>query len=400
MQDAVEELADRGLNIPAPHHVYVGPEVSCAQIADDVTLHPGCRITGSTTSIGPGCVLGAEGPVTVDGCQLGSGVALKGGFFSGSVFLDGVNVGSGAHVRAGTLLEEEANAAHAVGFKQTIFLPFVTAGSLINLCDCLMAGGTDRKHHSEVGSSYIHFNFTPQGDKATASLIGDVPHGVMLNQSPIFLGGQGGLVGPVQIAFGTVIAAGCVHRQDVLDPDRLIMSAPNRPIDQPYDLATYSRMATRIVKNLRYLGNLMALKAWYLHVRKSFMTRDPFSLACFNGAVDALELVIDERIQRLGQLAGKAEVSIVRLREIDGSAEEISAQQAFAHGWCGMEIQLQQLHKQLVSSVPPLVLSQALAEVPSTYIQTIRQLGEDARCAGTAWLQDIVQASVDCWSHH
>lgn len=54
-----------------------------------------------------------------------------------------------------------------------------------------MAGGTSRKDHSEVGSSYIHFNFTPDGDKTTPSLIGDVPRGEMLNQTPIFLGRQG-----------------------------------------------------------------------------------------------------------------------------------------------------------------------------------------------------------------
>ena len=125
-------------------------------------------------------------------------------------------MGSAAHVRPGTLLEEEAGGAHAVGLKQTIFLSFVTAGSLINFCDGLMAGGTSRKNHSEIGSSYIHFNFTPHQDKATPSLIGDVPRGVMLDQPPIFLGGQGGLVGPVRIAYGTVIPAGTICRQDIL----------------------------------------------------------------------------------------------------------------------------------------------------------------------------------------
>ena len=107
-------------------------------------------------------------------------------------------MGPGAQVREGCLLEEEANGAHCVGLKQTILFPFVTLGSLINFCDCLMAGGTSRKDHSEVGSSYIHFNFTPDGDKTTASLFGDVPRGVMLDQPPIFLGGQGGAVGPVR----------------------------------------------------------------------------------------------------------------------------------------------------------------------------------------------------------
>lgn len=77
-------------------------------------------------------------------------------------------MGSGAHVRGGTILEEEANGAHTVGLKQTILMPFVTLGSLINFCDVLLAGGTSRTNHSEVGSSYIHFNFTPDGDKTTA----------------------------------------------------------------------------------------------------------------------------------------------------------------------------------------------------------------------------------------
>jgi len=84
-----------------------------------------------------------------------------------------------AEVREGCLLEEEANGAHTVGLKQTILFPFVTLGSIVNFCDILMAGGTDRRNHSEVGSSYIHFNYTPNQDKATASLIGDVAYGVM-----------------------------------------------------------------------------------------------------------------------------------------------------------------------------------------------------------------------------
>jgi len=116
-------------------------------------------------------------------------------------------MGSGSHVRDGTILEEQASVAHTVALKQTILFPFVTLGSLINFCDCFMSGGTDRKNHSEVGSSYIHFNFTPNQDKATASLIGDVPNGVMLNKNPIFLGGQGGLIGPCRLTFGTIIAA-------------------------------------------------------------------------------------------------------------------------------------------------------------------------------------------------
>ena len=168
--------------------------------------------------------LGAEGPVTVDDCRLGPAVELKGGSFKKSVFLEKANMGLGAQVREACLLEEEANGAHCVGLKQTILFPFVTLGSLVNLCDCLMAGGTSRKDHSEVGSSYIHFNFTPDGDKTTPSLFGDVPRGVMLDQPAIFLGGQGGAVGPLRVGFGTVVAAGSVLRRDVLADGKLVAS--------------------------------------------------------------------------------------------------------------------------------------------------------------------------------
>jgi bifunctional N-acetylglucosamine-1-phosphate-uridyltransferase/glucosamine-1-phosphate-acetyltransferase GlmU-like protein len=173
----VDELLGRGVKIAAPGSVEIGDEVDPARMAPGVVIHAGCKVFGAATHIGPGCVLGREAPATVEDCQLGEKVELKGGYFSGAVFLDGAAMGSGAQVRAGTILEEGAEMAHTVGLKQTIFLPFVVGGSLINFCDALMAGGRSRKDHSEIGSSFIHFNYTPHGDKATASLFGDVPRG-------------------------------------------------------------------------------------------------------------------------------------------------------------------------------------------------------------------------------
>ncbi|PKN06489.1 MAG: UDP-N-acetylglucosamine pyrophosphorylase, partial [Deltaproteobacteria bacterium HGW-Deltaproteobacteria-7] len=178
--DAIAQLLDKGLDIPNPLTLDIGPEVDLDRISGDVTLYPGCRISGAKTAIAPGVKLGAEGPVVIDDCRLGPDVQLKGGSFQRSVFLQKANMGPSAQIREACLLEEEANGAHCVGLKQTILFPFVTLGSLVNLCDCLMAGGLSRKDHSEVGSSYIHFNFTPDGDKTTPSLFGDVPRGVML----------------------------------------------------------------------------------------------------------------------------------------------------------------------------------------------------------------------------
>ena len=169
--------------MPVPFSVEIGDEVDPGRIAEGVVLHGGTRIRGPKTLISAGVKLGQESPVTLEDCQLGPGVELKGGFFRQSVFLEKAGMASGAHVREGCLIEEEASGGHSVGLRQTILFPFVTLGSLINFCDCLMAGGTSRRDHSEVGSSYIHFNYTPNQDKATFSILGDVSRGVMLRIS-------------------------------------------------------------------------------------------------------------------------------------------------------------------------------------------------------------------------
>jgi len=193
----VAALLRKGVSIPNPHSVFIADDVELERISKDgVVIHAGSKIMGPSSLILHGAIVGSEGPVTIDSCQIGPQVRLKSGHFNNSVFLKKASIGLGAHVRDGTILEEEASGAHTVGLKQTILFPFVTLGSLINFCDCCMTGGTSRKDHSEVGSSFIHFNYTPNQDKATPSLLGDVPHGVMPNQRPIFLGGQGGLVGP------------------------------------------------------------------------------------------------------------------------------------------------------------------------------------------------------------
>ena len=202
--------------------------------------------------------------------------------------------------------EEEASIAHTVGLKQTILFPYVTLGSLINFCDCLMAGGTDSKNHSEVGSSFIHFNFTANQDKATASLMGDVPHGVMLNQPPIFLGGQGGLVGPSRIAFGTVLAAGSICRKDQLKPNLLIFEGTAGRGSMPYKTGSFRNIKRVLNNNLYYIGNLISLWHWYLHVRSLFIGVDyPQPLA--EGAQRILTDAITERFHQLNRLAEKIE---------------------------------------------------------------------------------------------
>lgn len=400
----VKSLLQRGVRIPLPDTVYVDESVIPERIAAGVVLHPGTRLSGDTLSIGPGCEIGSETPATLDDCQLAHNVLVKGGYLHGAVLLDGVEVGSGAHIRPGTLLEEKASAAHNVGLKQTILLSYVTAGSLINFCDCLMAGGTSRKRHSEIGSSYIHFNFTPHGDKATPSLLGDVARGVLLNQLPIFLGGQGGLVGPVRVEYGVVIAAGAIQRKDALRAGHLYGGdgvPDTKP--RPYSTAYYGGIDRLVRNNIIYMGNIQALQVWYRHARSRFMRACPFREACRIGALNQLDVVLQERIRRMQKLVESLPASIEALEaqanESDHKKQWIVQQQRWMDAW-------EEIRDRMKRPVPAdvgadqrdrfLTIWSGLDE--DKHLDAIHALPDEGKQAATAWLQAIVDNAAKDWS--
>jgi hypothetical protein len=396
VSDKVRRLLDQGVVVHSPGTVHVDDDLDPERIAPGVIVHAGCRLRGAGTSIGSGSVIGEEAPATVDDCQLGRGVSLKGGYFSGSTFLDGSSVGSCAHVRPGTLLEEGASAAHSVGFKQTILLPFVTAGSLINLCDCLVSGGTGRADHSEVGSSYIHFNFTPHQDKATASLLGDVPHGVMLDRPPIFLGGQGGLVGPARLAFGTVVAAGVICRRDILEENRLFTGrAAGEGGTRSYSNGIYAGVDRLVANNLHYLGNIRALQAWYRVARKPLMTGLACQEACHAGAMARLALIFEERVTRLGEVVERMAAALAQAEagaRPSLEASVVRSYREFMDSWPAIENRVRAVVPDAVGARERETFLAEWQEVPSLipYPDAVASLAPAGRKAGSAWLQAVV----------
>jgi UDP-N-acetylglucosamine/UDP-N-acetylgalactosamine diphosphorylase len=314
--------------------------------------------------------------MTIQNCQLGAGVQLAGGFAEGAVFLDGASMASGAHIRPGTILEEQANGAHTVGLKQTILFPFVTLGSLINFCDLLMAGGTSRHDHSEVGSSYIHFNFTPDGDKTTASLFGDVPRGVLLDQPPIFLGGQGGAVGPVVTGFGTVVGAGSVLRDDVSEDGRLVLPPSPEEVYRPVAPASYRQLSRIIAKNVTYLANLSALESWYRQIRRLFFTHLEFGPLVLAGALVNLTDIRAERIKRLRVLAGHLQPSDEGRAQLIERIEDVAEALAVVDGPAPADL---------------VRLCGAAAGNGRRYLDIIGELDAEQRIAATEWLSGIVE---------
>jgi len=391
----VNALIEKGVKITNPSSVEIGEGVNINLISsEDVTIHSGCKIFGNKTLIMSGVTLGSRSPVTIKNCQLGRNVELKGGYFEGSTFLDSVDMGDGAEVREGCLLEEKANGAHTVGLKQTILFPFVTLGSIVNFCDILMAGGTNRTNHSEVGSSYIHFNYTPNQDKATASLIGDVANGVMLNQRPIFLGGQGGLVGPSQIGYSTTIAAGVIYRGDCPQGHRLLMGKEPQKEDMDFYPGLYWSVKRRVINCIEYLANIIALKQWYLIVRSKFFQGSDMEKLLYEGALEKLEIIFNERIKRFKQLASKMEKSIKLYKSIKGnevSNELINQKRELFENIQEIE---EGFNECLSYSGDEKMKDEFLNNIDATskdYISEIQNLSKEIKKVGTSWLLSIVE---------
>jgi hypothetical protein len=359
MDRRLRELTRRGVRVVDLRQTWVDDSVELDRVRPGATLHPGTRLQGARCWVGEGAQVGTEGPATLVDAVLDANTAVASGFVSGAVLLRGASLGANAHVRPGTLLEEEASTAHAVGLKQTILLSFVTLGSLINFCDCLMAGGSSRRDHSEVGSGYIHFNFTPwgeRGDKATPSLVGDVPRGVFLRERRIFLGGTGGLVGPASVGFGAIAAAGQVWRGEL--PENELRLEPARRIERELVPGQTDRVRPRADKNVAYVGQLEALRNWYHQVRLARADADQKPV--IEAAISNLETCLAERKKQLNRF----------LEERGARSMDLA-----------------------VAELPPCPI--AIDGGPRDHVEWVRSLDDAAVAAGTEWLQHVVERVVE-----
>lgn len=380
--EKVRRLMERGVRIQHPLSVDIGIEVNIDLISNDgVVIYPGCRIYGSKTVISRGAKIGTEGPVTIIDCRIGPYVELKGGFFHNSVFLRKSIAGYGSHVREGCIFEEEASVAHCCGLKQTILFPFVTLGSLINFCDCLMAGGTGRRDHSEVGSSYVHFNFTPHGDKATASIFGDVPRGVMLREPPIFLGGQGGAVGPVRVGFGNVIAAGSIIRNDYLEENKLIIGKAHKGKIVDFKRNSYPDIRRILANNAIYLANLKALEEWYRNIRKHFLEKEEFGIQMYNGLLEMVELALKERIRRLRELTDKIAGEKMGEKELKEGIQRLEESFSMRDEIKNINGVRERFKKEIFVQI----------DKDLEYVEAIKSLPDEVANLGTEWLYGVVE---------
>ncbi len=301
----VARLAERGVRVWGPERVYIGPDVCLERIRPGAELM-NAMITGGATFIGARAQIGVSGLARIHESQIGSAAVVGAGIYEHCVLLGGASTRGFAELRFGTVLEEEAATAHNVGLKNTLLTVGVVAGSCINYCDVLVSGGSSRSDHSEIGSGAMHFNFDPRGDKF-GSLLGDAT-GCLLRSRRIFVGGNSGIVAPVHVHFGAVIAAGAMIRKEVAANE---LSA-GEPLQQSaaYDLEQYGDVSRKFCTTARLIGNLRAVGAWYRLLRLPFADSEEKIL--YAAAERELDRHRRHRAQQLASVIDKLERSLAK----------------------------------------------------------------------------------------
>ena len=380
-RERVARLIEHGVDAWGPERVYVAADVLLDNIEPGTVLI-NAALSGSQLRIGRGSRIGVSGHARVADCQIGRDVELGAGSYENATLLDGARVRGFAELREGTLLEEQAEAAHSVAFKNTILTATVVTGSLINYCDILMSGGMSRDDHSEVGSGVIHFNFDPRGDK-WSSLIGDV-RGVLLRSAPVFVGGHCGLVGPLHVDFGAVVAAGSIVRKDV-GPDCVQFESAETQRTDGFDREIYMGLKRKFLATAKLVGNLHAPDAWYEHVRMQFA--EDRQKALHVAAREQIRRHIAERAKRIDKIIGKLERSIAKSSASGGGVA------ARFQGEHRLLLKSREQIAEIITSKPEgppppegFVRDYEQARQGAEHVDAIRQVGGEAASGAADWL--------------
>jgi len=416
-QKDLNNLLEKGVHIPDLNLVNITRDVKLENIAPGSTIYPFVRITGSKTQIHSGARIGLRGPVilensfigkntvigslgqvtlidTVVGPKsfLGAGVAEQAVFLGKETIINNFTTGYGFRVRKGSLYEEDASSAQHTDTKMTILFPWTTLGSDINFCDSLLAGGTGPElgSFSEVGSGTIHFNYSIRGDKATASLFGDVLKGVFLDQERLFIGGKNSLLGPIKADFGAMTAAGARIKGKLTKGLNYGHSLPKGTVD--YDARIFLGASVIVKNQVNVLAELTALANWYKQVRINCVAQIPEQKFLYNSGLRMVEFNYQERLRQLNRYVDSLEKSVRILETMRTSKKEISEQKVLLSRWTKLGSEFKNLEKYEIRIPESLKeeFENLQSQGQSDYTGLIKNLSQSGKQAGKTWLSEIV----------
>jgi UDP-N-acetylglucosamine/UDP-N-acetylgalactosamine diphosphorylase len=217
----------------------------------------------------------------------------------------------------------------------------------------------------------------------------------MLNQPPIFLGGQGGIIGPARLGFGNVVAAGSVLHHDYPGDNQLIFEQAPAGSVKNYRQAAYPGIGRVVKNNILYLANLTALEMWYTHIRKPFLEAQPFGLLLYAGVLEQLAAGKKERLKRLKAMAQKAVAS----------GKDVPARQE-------LHDQIKMIENLFTGKIPDVLsrtdpsreiflndFEKIAGGNRTNYIETIQGMPAAVSSKGVAWLSGIVDALAQKAAH-
>jgi bifunctional UDP-N-acetylglucosamine pyrophosphorylase/glucosamine-1-phosphate N-acetyltransferase len=167
---------------------------STVEISNDVTLHPGTALLGST-KVATGAVIGPR--TTLTDCIVKQGAAILESIALQTVIGEGATVGPFTYLRAGTQLGDSAKAGAFVEMKNAVLGIGSKVPHLSYVGDATIGEG------SNIGAAAIFVNY--DGVEKHHTTVGD----------HVRIGSDTMLVAPVTIGDGAYTAAGSVITEDV-----------------------------------------------------------------------------------------------------------------------------------------------------------------------------------------
>jgi len=416
-QEEIRGLRERGVQIQDVNSIHVGREVQLEHISPGCTIYPFVRIIGPETQIHSGAQIGVRGSVTLENSWigenavvgslgsvtlkdtvvgpksvLGSGVAEQAVFLGKETMVNDFTTGYGFRIRKGSLYEEDSSSAQHTDTKMTVLFPWNTLGSNINFCDALIAGGTGPElgNFSEVGSGSIHFNYSIRGDKATASLFGDVYQGVFLDQERLFIGGNNTLLGPIKADFGVMTAAGARINGTLAPGLNFGHSLPKGKID--YEPRIFSGAVGIVTKQVDVLAELTALFHWYQQVRIGCISQTTEQKFVYESGLNIVELNYKERLFQLGRYVEALEGSLSIFSGSNKiSKKETAEQRQLLEKWPKIQQQLAtpKAFELLIPESLTNAIARKLAEGKLDYTVIIKGMDIEGKQKGKVWLNTI-----------
>ena len=125
------------------------------------------------------------------------------------------------------------------------------------------------------------------------------------------------------------------------------------------------------------------------------MTRDVFDAAVLKGGLRNLEIILAERMKRLGDLSKKMKYSVQWLETNNGSPDHIESQKRFRSVWPDIRMSLEK--DEIEQDFQTLEQFKAGLSINENYIKTIQSLEPAVRDAGRSWQQSIVDGIEKLW---